>query len=287
MKKNNNLIVSIKIAIYKLYSLFLLIALLIIIDSCDKNRETEIPKDTSIDYTSANNNSEADLISNDAICLADSLILNFKNKSYKTKYNWKCAEITKEIINKSYIKFTIDFGDTYKNCFFGKARKGKIIITYRGNYYIKGFADTIRFINYYIGGKAVEGIITINNIGNLSWLYKATDMKIIRPDSNFHIWNTKMLRQLLIDIKDTTNDINNYYYSIVGSSTGINIKSQAYSATIVKPLIKTFTCYWIQSGAINIKLAGKPDLLFDYGAGDCDNNASLTVNDKTYNIILP
>ncbi|HEY5771115.1 MAG TPA: hypothetical protein VIS75_00755, partial [Chitinophagaceae bacterium] len=61
---------------------------------------------------------------------------------------------------------------------------------------------------------------------------------------------------------------------------------------ITEPLIKKFTCRWLVKGIIRtarINLATNSPWVatINYGIGDCDNKAVVTINGVPHNITLP
>lgn len=284
--KNTNLILK---------GLFLtLLVGIIALTGCKKENDdnNNTNQSTIYDYQSAQDNSEAEIASNDVLNIADAVIntdKDVKSFKYPIKFKWHCANVTKEIINNDYLKIIIDFGNTPSTCFNGKERQGKIIISIKGRYYYKGFTDTVRFENYFVNGKKIEGTHIVTNIGNLTWTISAKDMKIIAKNGKYHSWQSERQRQLLINnIKDTVNPMDNYVYSITGQASGTNAKGIKYTADITKALKKHFDCWYIQEGTIVFTITGKPTITLDYGKdGDCDDKATVTINGVTKEITLP
>ena len=59
-----------------------------------------------------------------------------------------------------------------------------------------------------------------------------------------------------------------------------------YEKIITKPLVKTDDCQYIVEGTIEYLLDGETVAIVDYGNGECDNIATKTVDDKTYEFEL-
>jgi hypothetical protein len=77
-------------------------------------------------------------------------------------------------------------------------------------------------------------------------------------------------------------------YDITGSASGTNRIGKNYAILIDNdnPLHVKVGCRWIVSGKVNITPEGKPGRLVDYGTGACDNDATVTINSRTFNIKL-
>jgi hypothetical protein len=65
-----------------------------------------------------------------------------------------------------------------------------------------------------------------------------------------------------------------------------------WESTITEPLIRRVSCRWIVKGVIKTVRANLPAnshwvSFLNFGNGDCDNQATLTVNGHTFQITLP
>ena len=65
----------------------------------------------------------------------------------------------------------------------------------------------------------------------------------------------------------------------------------AWESTITKPLIKEFTCRWITKGRVKIIRASSNTAAsgigyLDFGTGNCDNQATVTINGVSHQITL-
>jgi hypothetical protein len=59
-----------------------------------------------------------------------------------------------------------------------------------------------------------------------------------------------------------------------------------WDAEILTPLRKELVCRFIVSGTIEIRPENLPVRLLDYGDGECDNIATVTINGEVYTIYL-
>jgi hypothetical protein len=83
----------------------------------------------------------------------------------------------------------------------------------------------------------------------------------------------------------TPMNISDDEYSITGTASGINRRGNEYVHTITSPLIAKMNCRWIVQGIIEFVVNSQTAVL-DYGEGECDRIATLTVNGNTYTINL-
>jgi len=66
----------------------------------------------------------------------------------------------------------------------------------------------------------------------------------------------------------------------------VNIKGVAYSNTITTAFHWKRVCKFIVSGVLQIEREGKETVILDFGTGECDALATVTVGDNTKEITL-
>jgi hypothetical protein len=183
---------------------------------------------------------------------------------------------------------TIDFGSgcTSAN---GITRKGKIIATLSGKIRKSGTTTSVSFSNYYVNNYHVEGTYSITtNSGNgngINYTTAVSGGKITWPDGNtwYNYSGTHTLAQTSgIGTATFTDDV----YSWTGGFTTSSSAGKSLTVSITSPLTKSMSCKNIISGVqaftYNV-ISGS----INYGDGTCDNQATLTVGNKTQPITLP
>lgn len=199
------------------------------------------------------------------------------------------------------VRITIDFGTT--GCIRpadGHSRKGKIIIDYSNRLTLPGAIATITFDNFYVDDTKIEGTAAITNTSSPNstppsrqFTVDVTNGKLSTTDGNYVEWNshktitqTQGLSTLLYPKDDV--------FQIEGSANGRAQKGNllvAWQSTITSPLIKNFECRWIVQGTVKVVRASTSANtswtgLLDYGNGNCDNQATVTINGVTHQITL-
>lgn len=184
---------------------------------------------------------------------------------------------------------TIDFGES---CIDGNGieRSGKIISTTTGRYIQEGTQHIVTFENYYVNEHHVEGTKTVTNNGfndnnKLELSVVIENGKITAPqgavttyEANRMLeWTSGMLTPFLY-----LDDV----YTISSTATGTNTLGDSYSVTTTSPLVKAAACPWIRSGVVETIVNDNTTVILDYGTGDCDAMATLTINDQSWDIIL-
>jgi hypothetical protein len=190
------------------------------------------------------------------------------------------------------VKVVIDFGNgcTGRD---GRLRKGKIISVYTGRMVVPGSVVETTFDGYHVNGIKVEGVHRAENKStSQQWIFGITvrNAKLTRPNGNYSQWNTtKTITQIegngtpLFPLDDV--------FSIRGESNGTVKRDTALFQWAARtlpdhPLIKRFACRWIVKGKIAIRRTNSDVAVIDYGTGQCDNKATITINGVSFEITL-
>ncbi|MFL5811520.1 MAG: hypothetical protein ACJ749_18500 [Flavisolibacter sp.] len=198
------------------------------------------------------------------------------------------------------LKVVIDFGTAGCLGRDGHRRYGQMIIVYTGRLIIPGKSATTSFERFRIDDISVVGkhVIT-NTTGNttgsnmLQYTIDVTDAKLSKPNGNYSIWNShRVITQTegngtILPIDDV--------FKITGSARGkVKHGDMLYGwvSEITEPLIKKFSCHWISKGIIRVKRENLSDTsvwvaTLNYGNGNCDFLATLTINGVEHQIQLP
>jgi len=247
----------------------------------------------SADTQAAQDNSYAEGTFTDAYNAVDVAARNGGSSLYKTgaqqpdMMSGASVSITYDSISLTR-KIIIDFG-TGTLCKDNRIRSGRIIATWNGRYRDSGTVITITFNNYTVNGDKVTGTKTITNLGhntkgNIHFSIVVTGAGITTSTGTIS-WQSTRDREWIAGENTTAwaDDI----YSITGSASGTNRKGQTFNITIVKPLVVALDCHWIEQGSFEITTsAGNSTGTVDYGPGTCDNQASFSLNGKTYDFTL-
>ena len=184
----------------------------------------------------------------------------------------------------------------------GRTRSGKIITIYTDRLFIPGATATTEFDNFTVDSIKVQGRHVITNMGEAistncirhKWKVVVDRAKLTKPNGNYTEWNsTRTISQLegmctpFIHLDDI--------YKIEGHANGKVKRGNlliAWNSEITDPLIKKFSCRWLVRGTIrvmrlNLTTNSPWVAAINYGNGDCDNKAQVTINGITHNITLP
>jgi hypothetical protein len=198
------------------------------------------------------------------------------------------------------VHVVVDFGTTGCPGPDGHIRRGKIITDYTNRLIYPGAIATTNFDGFYVDSVHVEGTHKISNIstGSNSRIYKVEVIngKLTKPSGNYIEWNsTKTITQT--EGLTTPDNPRDDVFSIQGSAQGRVKRGNlivGWESTITEPLIRRVTCRWIVKGRIRTVRTNLPNpgtspwvAILDFGTGNCDNQATLTINGITHQITLP
>lgn len=179
---------------------------------------------------------------------------------------------------------TIDFGTscTGKD---GKIRSGKIIVTSESFKTFPSVRDKT-FDNYFVDGKKIEGSIVktilkdqVNNIRTAEIMENVT----ITDNEGTATRIANLTRQY--QRGDLGNKADNQVVSW-GTVEFTRISGVKITKTITaeNPLIFQATCHHLVSGIVSVTTSNNRKWTINYGNGECDNLATLTIGDKTKEI---
>ena len=208
------------------------------------------------------------------------------------------------VANTFPVKVVMDFGT---GCVGrdGRTRSGKIVSVYTNRLFVLGATATTEFDHFTVDSIQVQGRHVITNMGEVistspnicirhKWKVEVRDAKLTKPNGNYTEWtSTKTITQLegmctpYIHLDDI--------YKIEGSAHGKVKRGDlliAWNSEITDPLIKKFSCRFLVKGVIRIMrlnlTTNSPWVAaINYGNGDCDNKATVTINGITHIITLP
>lgn len=183
---------------------------------------------------------------------------------------------------------TIDFGT---GCVGkdGRTRSGQIVVTLSDAIANPGAVRVATMVNYVVDNISIEGTKTLTNLGtdangNMTFSRKISKVKVNFTDGTTANWDADQTITYLAGFgtKTMLDDV----ISVVGSGSGVNKKGKSFTYNIIEPVIKNKSCKWIVQGVAEVTVDTKV-LTIDFGNGDCDRNAQITLpNGKVKDILL-
>jgi hypothetical protein len=270
----------------------LLLSVVVFTTSCRKDRDNL--DDTSV----ASDHEQSETMSNDVMNIADNAAktgsAGFRTSEATEVFDGlsQCATVTHDTTVDPLDplkKLIIDFGPTNCLCADGRYRRGKILVTYTGRYFETGSVKTMTFEEFYRNDNNLKGTRTITNNGldangSMHWTVNEQNMIITKSNGKVVTRNSVRTRTMIAgyDTPTWTDDV----YEITGSASGVNGNGISYTANITKALRRALSCKWIDSGIIEITPEGKATRTVDFGNGNCDDQATVSVKNRSRNITL-
>ena len=213
---------------------------------------------------------------------------SFKSTTWRRMYLSDCATVSLDT-NAFPRTFTIDFGTENCLCNDGRYRRGKILVTFTGRYFQEGTVITHEFEDYYVNDNKIEGTKVVTNMGENADGFVYFDIQVVGVvylalDGGTVSWNSSRTR-VWVEGSDTFTRWDDVY-EISGMADGIRVDGTTWEREIIIPLRKELGCRHFVSGSIEIRPEGESIRLLDYGDGECDNIATLTIDGVVYTIFL-
>lgn len=199
----------------------------------------------------------------------------------------ECAVVTHDHENNKVI---IDYGDGCEGD-GGRTRSGKIIVTYSDiRWFAPGATRSVTFEDFYIDSVKVEGVRTITNItadesSTPQFKTQLAGGKLIWNDGTFATRDSEHTRTWARAENPAQDES-----FVEGSAEGQNRDGEAYSSTITERLVFKRRCgaqgYFFPVSGVIETIAPGATIVIDYGDGECDNLAEVTINGETKTIEL-
>lgn len=275
------------------YAAFLLLLIVTLFVSCKKakeNRSTTTSSDNSIVenafddvFKTVNETAE------DEGSSKGTKVYSFGNCATVTVTpDWPDTTFPKSVV--------VDFGTINCTGTDGRTRRGKIEYTISDRYRNPGSVITVNPVDFFVNDYKVEGQKSITNNGrnqsnNLSYTINVTGGKVTTPEQEVIIWESTRTREWIEGesttyVTDGIDGIFDDVYSITGNASGTNREGRSFTVTVTEALIVKLSCRWITEGKLEIVPDGLDTRTIDYGDGNCDNEATVTIRNKTYNFTL-
>ena len=204
-----------------------------------------------------------------------------------------CFTITVTRLNppdKFPVQIVVDFGTgcTGRD---GRTRKGKIVTVYTNRLVVPGAKATTTFDGYFVNDIQVEGTHIIENTSTSDkriFHVQVIGAKLTKANGNYTEWSSdKTIEQT--DGLGTPFWPFDDVFTVNGQANGTlhrGTEFMEWSHIITKPIIKKFACRWIVQGEVTIQKGTHPVAILDFGTGECDNKATITVNGVVREITL-
>jgi hypothetical protein len=271
-----------------------IIAVGLLLTACVKKTE-EYDTDTS----SASENFLATGVANDMGSISDEAgrsnsVSSFKSSEASGALIATCATLKFDtLVSSNADSITVNFGSSNCLCNDQRYRRGSLLITYTGKYRDSLTTITITPLGYFVNDNGVGGSKVVKNLGHNAQghlVYDITENLTIKKADNTGTITLDAKRQREWLTGENTLIWSDDKYSITGSATGSNANGRKYESVITKPLVKDMSLACRRhfvSGEMVHSPQNKPKRSIDFGNGNCDDKATVTINGKSYEVTLP
>lgn len=208
--------------------------------------------------------------------------------------------VTRPTANAFPVRVVVDFGTTGCPGPDGHVRRGKIITEYSARLIVPGAIATTTFDGFYIDSIKVQGTHKITNTSEPPTVLRRYRVQVIggkltKPNGNFVEWSsTRTILQVegLLTPDFPRDDVFKIYEGNASGRVQRGNLLVRWESTITEPLFRRFTCRHIVRGRIrtvrvNLTTQSPWVAVLDFGLGQCDNQATLTINGVSHQITLP
>ena len=194
----------------------------------------------------------------------------------------------------------IDFGEVDCLDEYGKLRRGKIIVIYTAPYQDSLAQISTTFDHYYVNSTNwVQGSRTVTNLGRNVDGDMVFDIAVdanITTEIGRIDWISNRTR-FWTEGRNTTQYPFDDIYKVMGSASGNGLNNRDFTVNITDSLEVNLGCLLptitynkrcaIVSGKVKVTPDGYAAREIDYGMGGCNCDFSVTINGKTYLVVVP
>ena len=254
----------------------------LVMSSCSDNNSTDEDITAGIDLKTTQTEAEINNVSDESSVIIEEAFLTEEapetKSSIANRYLPDCVTIT-AVIKQNMKTVTIDFGEGCQ-LHNGNILSGKIIMEYEKDPETATKTITYSFDNFYFNDKNVEGGGNIlrersNENGNPQST-KTFDVTVTWPDGSTASKQGTKIREWIEGYE--TYAWGDNVFLITGNWTFKKIDGTILTAEVINPLRRELSCKFLVSGTIELSRNGNTALL-DYGDGECDDLATVSIND--------
>ncbi|MCT4630689.1 hypothetical protein [Winogradskyella sp.] len=268
-----------------------LVVLSLAFTSCSNNDEATETEDFTQDTTEVQRSAEIDQIDNvlgDIVIdayeqqefeIADR-IESIKDSSEREAYSRdipECVTVT-VVAQQNYREVTLDFGS--EGCVInGHLIQGQIVFDYTRDTEAQQIMINYNLVNFYFDAKNVIASRSIlkelsNENGNPQFTHNLS-ITVIWPNGAQASREGTRIREWVEGFGSGVFSDN--VFEITGSWTATFVNGNTHAYEVIVPLRREAVCPYFVSGSFNVQRTNFGGV-FDFGEGECDNQATFTFN---------
>ncbi|WP_430466722.1 hypothetical protein [Winogradskyella ouciana] len=251
--------------------------------SCSKDETTETENQVQ-DTSEVERSAEIDQIDN---VLGDLVIDAYEGQELsetgRTTYNGDipdCVTIT-VVVQQNYRQVTLDFGT--EGCLVrGHLLKGQIVFDYTRDPEAQQIAINYNLVDFYFDAKNIIASRSIlkelsNDNGNPQFTHDLS-ITVIWPNGLQASREGTRIREWIEGFGSGVFSDN--VFEITGDWEATFVNGNTHTYEVIIPLRREVICYYFVSGSFDVQRTNFGGV-FDFGDGDCDNQATFTFNNGT------
>lgn len=197
----------------------------------------------------------------------------------------ECVEVTDSGADDYPRSIVLDFGDGCTGN-AGVERTGSIHIEVSGPMNEAGSVRTVTFEDFSVNGNELSGTRTTTSNGlNADGQPQFTRVVAMSIQRNVGTFERNFTQDVTWLSGFDTEPCGDNIFEITGSGTVTRPNGTTISRTIIEPLLVDRVCGYVTSGVVVVD-APMGERTIDFGAGACDDDATVTINGEIYEIDL-
>lgn len=185
--------------------------------------------------------------------------------------------------------WTFSYTNEECNDFFGNTKLGSVNVVLTDFWKTEGSSRTITYQDFSINGNKLEGTRTILNAGinenqNLTFERSFLNASYSKGDTATMTWESNRSVEMTAGFLSFLAADDEYMVS--GGANGVNFEGKAFEVVISDELYYKKCSLFPVSGGITIEVEGESTIFINYGDGECDSVADMTVDDVATEIAL-
>ena len=261
-----------------------LLVLGLVFTSCSKDETATEQDNQSDDTTEVQRSAEIDQIDN---VVGDLVIDAYEgqenSESGRNSYTGdipECVTIT-VVAQQGYRQVTLDFGS--EGCMVnGHLIQGQLIFEYTRDIEAQQIMISYELVDFYFDAKNVIGSRNIlkelsNDNGNPQFTHDLS-VTVIWPNGAQASREGTRIREWVEGFGSGVFSDN--VFEITGDWTATFVNGNTHTYEVIVPLRREMICYYFVSGSFDVQRTNFGGV-FDYGSGECDNQATFTFNNGT------
>lgn len=260
--------------------LFAIGILMFTVSSCSKDNAI-VTEEELTDTIELRRSAEVDLasesISDLIIDVYETEESSAQDRSASSSFLPGCVTIT-VVAQQGFREVTLDFGN--EGCIVnGHVLKGQIVFSYTRDSEALEVLITYNLIDFFFDAKNIIGSRTIlrqlsNDNGNPQFTH-TLDLTVVWPNGLQASREGVKIREWIAGFGSGVFSDN--VFEVTGNWTTTFVNGNTHTYEVLTPLRREVVCPYFVSGSVNVEYTNFGGV-FDYGEGDCDNEATFTGN---------